>query len=280
VEVSSPVIRRRCVLLAVVCLSVAACGGTGLPTPTTSSTAGLQTRTTVEGTRPSAAEPSASLPSRSSIALPTRSGEPAPTQDEPAPSRAAVQAGPTASIPGASPEQAPTSPSAQPSAVPPAPVDSSSPAAWPSWLSVLLVVLAVVAVVGTFVVARSRRARKAWRAQFDAVVAESTWLAHELVPDALSASGPVEPRSTWSAYRPRVDALRSVLDEAVASAPPDERDGASQLRLTVFEVDFAMDAYTAAVDGNGSRIAVDKARRRLEEALRAVQSGRDTNRSG
>ena len=41
-----------------------------------------------------------------------------------------------------------------------------------------------------------------------------------------------------------------------------------------------MDAYTAAVDGHGSRTAVEKAQLRLEEALRAVQSGRDTNRSG
>jgi hypothetical protein len=150
-------------------------------------------------------------------------------------------------------------------------------ATWSWWLLGLLAVLAAVA---TVAVTRSRRARGAWRAQLDTVIAESTWLAHELVPDALSAPGPVELRSTWFAYRPRVDALRSVLEEAVATAPQDERDRVSRLRLAVHDVDFAMDACAAGFDDAAGRTAVGQAQRGLEEALRAIQPRRDTDRYG
>jgi hypothetical protein len=158
-----------------------------------------------------------------------------------------------------------------------APVASTSPAPWIWWLVGLLVVLVVAVMV---VVSRSRRTKKAWHAQLDNLLAESTWLAHELVPDTLSAPGALGRRTTWAAHRPRVDALRNHLDEAVASAPRDEREDVVRLRRAVHDVDFAVSAFSTSVDDSASLTAVGQAQRWLEEALRAIQLEHDAVRSG
>jgi hypothetical protein len=87
------------------------------------------------------------------------------------------------------------------------------------WLLGLLIAGVVVALV--VVAVRGRRARKVWDARLADAVAESTWLAHELVPNALSAQSAGARRDIWTASRPRVAALERNLSGLVASAPKD-----------------------------------------------------------
>jgi hypothetical protein len=137
-------------------------------------------------------------------------------------------------------------------------------------IGLLVILLVVVAVV----VRRSRRAARARDAQLATAVSESTWLAHELLPDALSAPGAPERRATWTAYRPRVDALMNVLGEAAVSASQERRDDVRRLQDAVQELTFMMDTFAATVlDDPVGLDAVRQAQRKLEEALRAVQQG-------
>jgi len=81
---------------------------------------------------------------------------------------------------------------------------SASAWGWGWWLLGLLV--AVAAVVGIVMLVRARRARKAWETELAAVEAESTWLAHELVPTTLTGQDATARHASRTAYRPRVEA--------------------------------------------------------------------------
>jgi hypothetical protein len=125
---------------------------------------------------------------------------------------------------------------------------------------------------------RRRRARKAWDAQLAGVVAESTWLAHELLPAAFSMENAVTRRDVWLASRPRVDALENRLNEAMASAPADGLGSLARLRDAVTGVRSTMDAdaATAALGDRESVGAARQAQRQLEEALRTFESRLET----
>jgi hypothetical protein len=139
------------------------------------------------------------------------------------------------------------------------------------WLLGLLIVLAVVVIAVMSV--RARRARKAWDAQLAAVVAETTWLAHQLLPDVLTSRDTAERLATWTAYRPRVEALANSLSEATASAPKERWASLDRLCAAVSELNSAMDAYAAATPLNDrERLgAVQQSQRWVEEALHAIQ---------
>jgi hypothetical protein len=292
-------VRRRVVLLmnasaltGVLGLAIAACEGGApsaptarpteeLPTPsiTARSTGELPTLSITAPSRSAEPEESPSQPPRSSITLPARSGGEIPTQyPPPTPSSAAAPASANVSAPATTANPAgPTSPatstlvSTAPSAAP-----SSTPASsWLWWLLGLLVLLAaVVLVLGSV---RARRARKAWEGRLAAVVAETTWLAHELLPTVLSQDA-VARRATWTAYRPRVEALLTSLNEVLASARQDRESSLDRLRAAVYELSHAMDAYAATpqLDDRESLGAVREAQRWIEQALRAIQRAPDS----
>jgi hypothetical protein len=125
---------------------------------------------------------------------------------------------------------------------------------------------------------RRRRARKAWDAQLAGAVAESTWLAHELLPAAFSTENAVTRRDVWLASRPRVDAVEDRLNEAVASAPADGLGSLARLRDAVTGVRSTMDAdaATAALGDRESVGAARQAQRQLEEALRTFEPRPET----
>jgi hypothetical protein len=292
-------VRRRVVLLVnasvltgVLGLAIAACeGGTPsaptarptdeLPTPsiTARSTGERPTLSITAPSRSGEPEESSSQPPRSSITLSTRSGEVIPTQyPSPTPSLAPASApAPVSALTTTTNPAGPTSPatstlvSPAPSAAP----SSTSDSSWLRWLLGLLVVLAaVVFVLGSV---RARRARKAWEGRLASVVAETTWLAHELLPTVLSQDV-VARRATWTAYRPRVEALLASLNEVLASAQQDRWNSLDRLRAAVSELTYAMDAYAAAPqpDDRESLGAVREAQRWIEQALHAIQRAPDS----
>jgi hypothetical protein len=143
------------------------------------------------------------------------------------------------------------------------------------WLLGLLVALALGTAIVLFV--RRRRARKAWETQLAGVVAESTWLAHELLPTALSTENAVTRRDVWLASRPRVDALVNRLNQAMASAPADRLGSLAQLRDAVTDVGSTMDADAATALGDRESVgAARQAQRQLENALRAFEPRPET----
>jgi hypothetical protein len=122
------------------------------------------------------------------------------------------------------------------------------------------------------VAVRGRRASKVWDARLAAAVAESTVLAHDLVPNVLSAQSGAARRDLWTASRPRVEALERNLSGLVASAPKDQMGSLDRLRDAVTDLRSAMDAHAAADAGDRESLgAARQAQRQLEEALRAVQ---------
>lgn len=141
-------------------------------------------------------------------------------------------------------------------------------------LGLLVVVVAVVIIVASV---RVRRARGSWEAHFAGLVAESTWLAHELLPTTLSTPDVAVRNATWTAYRPRVEALMSGLNDAAVAAPKDRWEGLDRLRAAVTELGSAMDRFATAtaVNEGESLGAVRQAQRWLEEALRAIQRHSD-----
>jgi hypothetical protein len=144
-----------------------------------------------------------------------------------------------------------------------------------SWLWWLLGLLAAVAVVALVVwLVRARGIRQAWEARFAGVVAESRWLAHELLPAVLGAESAAARRNMWTASRPRLDALERSLGEVVGSAPQDRLGGAERLRAAVTDLSSAMDAYAASAVPNDleSIGAARLAQRQLEDALRTLPS--------
>ncbi|WP_170309221.1 hypothetical protein [Pseudonocardia hierapolitana] len=283
--VRGPLGRPRVVLLAgVLGLAVSACGGGGPPASTAQATdelpaPSLTARPTVElpelsftpPVRATTPEESPDQPPRTAVALPTRSEALLPTQD-PSPAPTPAQAETTGSAPATT--AAPAEPTPAPAAAAPAEPSSTSTPSWLWWLLGLLVVAAVVIIVAS---ARARRA-KAWAARLDAVVAETTWLAHELLPNTLSSQDAAARLATWTAYRPRVETLTTNLNEVAASAPEDRRAGVDQLRAAVFELRSATDAYTGArppADAE-SLGAVRGAQRWTEEALRTIGRAPDS----
>lgn len=231
-------------------------------------------------TRTSEAQAPASPTTRPPLTLPTRSEAATPTPTAPAPTTPAetrttepptttrTAAPPTqTSAPGPTPAETPTP--AATSAPVAAPVSSSSSISpWVWWLLGLLIAGAVIALVVLGL--RRRGARKEWDARFAAVHAESTWLAHQLVPGALSAQTAAARRDMWTASRPRVDALEWNLSELTASAPTDQSAGVNRLRDAVIALRSSMDAHAATGDGE-SLGAARQAQRQLEESLRVVQ---------
>jgi hypothetical protein len=125
--------------------------------------------------------------------------------------------------------------------------------------------------------ARARQTRKAWDGRLAAVVTDVTWLAHELLPALLSQDA-VARRATWTAHRPRIDALVNSLNEVLASAPKDRRTTVDQLRAAVSEVSSAMDAHVTAPppEDRESLGAVREAQRWIEAALREIQPPLDS----
>jgi hypothetical protein len=124
---------------------------------------------------------------------------------------------------------------------------------------------------------RRRRAREAWETQLAGAVAESTWLAHELLPAALSTENAVTRRDVWLASRPRVDALVNRLNQAMASAPADRLGSLAQLRDAVTDVGSTMDADAATALGDRESVgAARQAQRQLENALRAFEPRPET----
>jgi hypothetical protein len=139
------------------------------------------------------------------------------------------------------------------------------------WLLGLLIAFIAAALV--LVAVRGRRARKAWEARLAGAVAESTWLAHELLPYALSAGMAAGRRDVWAGFRPRVHALVTNLGAVVASASKDRVATVDRLRAAVTDVSSAMDAYAVAgPDDRESIGAARQAQRQLVEALRVLQS--------
>jgi hypothetical protein len=139
------------------------------------------------------------------------------------------------------------------------------------WLLGLLLAAAVVALV--LVVVRRQRARRDWEARLAGVVAESTWLARDLLPNVLATQGASARRDVWTAYRPRVEILRDNLNGLVASGPTERLGSLDRLRVAVSDISSTMDSY-AATDGpaDWERLgAARQAQRQLEEALRAFQ---------
>ena len=283
------------VLTGVVGLAIVACesGAPTAPTerpanelPTLSSAARPtgELPTITAPTRSIEPEESPSPPPRSSITLPTRSGAVVPTQyppPTPSPAPVSAPAPETVSAPTTTTNPAgPTSPatstlvSTAPSAAP----SSTSASSWLRWLLGLLVVLAaLVLALGSV---RARRARKAWEGQLAAVVAETTWLAHELLPTMLSQDA-VARRATWTAYRPRVEALLTSLNEVLASAPQARWSSLDGLRAAVSELSYAMDAYAATPhpDDRESLGAVREGQRWIEQALRAIHRAPDSQQT-
>jgi hypothetical protein len=143
------------------------------------------------------------------------------------------------------------------------------------WLLGLLIVLAAVVIVVAS--ARARRAKRAWDAHLAGVMAETTWLAHELLPNTLSSPDAAQRRATWSAHRPRVEALSNSLTDAAASAPKEQRARLDQLRAAVFELSSAMDTYATAIPPNDQERlgAVRQSQRWVEESLRGIQRASD-----
>lgn len=118
-----------------------------------------------------------------------------------------------------------------------------------------------------------RRAREAWEAQLAGVIAESTWLAHDLLPTALSTGNAAVLRDVWLASRPRTDALEHRLTEVMDAAPADRLASLARLRDAVTGVRATMDATAAsAVVGDPESVgAARQAQRQLEEALRVFE---------
>jgi len=279
-------LRRIWLLAGVLGLGLTACGGGGGgPATSARPTAALPTLST-PAPRTSAPEPSASLPT-----LPTRSPTAAPptTTPPPARTRTPVPTPTRAPVPTPTPtrEPTPTQTAARAPAPAPAPTQaftptpssttastsaasSSSPSPWVWWLIGLLVAAAV----GVFVVlfVRGRRARNAWNAQLAGAVAESTWLAHELVPAALTTDSAAARRNVWLASRPRVEALERRLSAVVTSAPEDQVGSVGRLRDAVRDLGSAMDADAATDSGDRESLgAARQAQRQVEEALRVFQ---------
>ena len=128
------------------------------------------------------------------------------------------------------------------------------------------------ATAGPGVAVRGRRARQVWQARLAGAVAESRWLAHDLVPNALSSQSGTARRDLWTASRPRVDAPERELSGLVASVPKDRSGRPGRLRDAVADLRTAMDAYATTDAGDRESLGVARqAQRQLEEALRAVQ---------
>jgi hypothetical protein len=137
-----------------------------------------------------------------------------------------------------------------------------------------LVGLLLAAAVAVFAVlgARRQHALEAWLAQRDGAVAESRWLARELLPAALAAESATARRNIWLASRPRVETLESHLSGVVASAPVEQQAALLRLGDALTDVRSAMDADAAAgAHDRESLGAARQAQRQLEEALRAFQ---------
>lgn len=261
-----------------------ACTDGGGPISTRPGTA-VPTLSATLPTRTSEAEAPASPTTRPPLTLPTRSEAPAPTPTPtptppaPAPTTPAETrtteppttrtAAPPTQTSAPAPTQAETPTPAATSTPVAAPVSSSSSISpWVWWLLGLLIAGAVIALVVLGL--RRRGARKEWDARLTAVHAESTWLAHQLVPSALSAQSAAARRDLWTASRPRVDALEWNLSELTPSAPTDQSAGVNRLRDSVAAVRSSMDAHSATGDAE-SLGAARQAQRQLEEALRVVQ---------
>ena len=270
-------------------LALAACEGGGGPVSSPRPSPALPTLSASVPTRSAVPEASASrtprpTPTRSAVAAPPPSPSApdptTPTESRPAPPPAPTRTPgtptqtstptPSRTMPSTS-AAAPTSTSGStPQPAPAATPVSSSPSPWVWWLIGLLIVGAGVALV---LAVRRQRARKAWSARRAGAVTESTWLAHELVPNALSAQSPAARRDLWTAFRPRVGALHRNLSELVASAPSDEIGRLDPLRDAVTGLGRAMDAYAATDVHDPERLgAARQAQRQLEDALaREVQ---------
>jgi hypothetical protein len=140
-----------------------------------------------------------------------------------------------------------------------------------------LVGLLAAAAVVVFVVfaARGRRAKNLWNQELAGVIAESRWLARELLPAALATDSAAVRRQVWLASRPRVETLDNRMSDVLASAPKDQLPGLGRLREALTDVRSAMDADAAAgPPGDGESLgAARQAQRQLEEALRAFQPG-------
>jgi hypothetical protein len=206
---------------------------------------------------PTTTRPTTTAPPPPTIAPPTTTAPPATSPVAP------TAAAPISTAPASTLTPAPT-PAAEPVA------SSSSPPAWVWWLLGLLIAFIVATLV--LVAVRGRRARKAWEARLAETVAESRWLAHELLPYALGAASAAARRDAWTAFRPRVQALVINLNAVAASASKDRMATVDRLRAAVTDVSRAMDAYAAAgPDDRESVGAARQAQRQLEEALRVLQ---------
>jgi hypothetical protein len=95
----------------------------------------------------------------------------------------------------------------------------------------------------------------------------------ELLPIMLSNQDAAARRATWTAYRPRVETLMTILNQAATSAPQDRRSSLDQLHTAVSALTSAVDAYTTTpppVDRENLG-AIQEAQHWTEEALRAIE---------
>lgn len=263
-------------------LCLTACGEGGqLPSGVPSSLASLTVPT--RSPEPEAPTSEAAQPT---LTLPTRSPAPPanPTTNPPNPTTTRAPVATTTAAAAPTPIQttseatptptreatpAPTQAQTSAPAVAVEPSDSSSQWLW--WLLGLLAAAAVAALVVWQV--RSSGARKNWQTRLVGAVAESTWLAHELLPAVLGVENPAARRNMWIASRPRVETLERSLGELAASAPPDQLGGIDRVRAAVTDLSSAMDAYSAPgiPDDREALGAARLAQRQLEEALPALQ---------
>src|SRR5829696_6644131 len=274
--------RRIALLAGVLGLCLTACGESGGPVPSGRPSIALPTLSTAAPTQPSSPEQSVSRPTLPTLTLPTRSPAGTPTANPTAPPSPTANptANPTApnptttrattATPTQTPEPTPTATTPVSTSTPADAAASSSSASWLWWLLGLLAALAGVLLLVWLL---RRGARKAWEERLAGTVAESTWLAHDLLPAALSAESPATSRNIWTASRPRVQALQNDLNELVPSSPKDRSGDIERLRGAVTDVSAAMDAYARAdvPDDRESLGAARLAQRQLEDALRAVQ---------
>jgi hypothetical protein len=117
---------------------------------------------------------------------------------------------------------------------------------------------------------RARAARRRWDADFTTALAETRWLAVEIVPALQRAKVPAEQAGAWTVARPRVIALESDFDALSTSASDEQSAGrVAALLAAVRGTRATADQQTGVGGPAEGPVFVDlfDARRELDDAL-------------